>query len=350
MSLALLKQIANSSKIHYNIAIILASIGKEERAIVSLSKAIEIDSYFALAYFVRGILFSKREYYLEAVADFTDAIKCMRSAPFIDYDQLGATHKLYMYEVFFNRGIVFSALSKVSSAISDFDRADAAFLGTPVAREFLNANIDQAVDLAARAHLYVSLYMANDFMAIVFRPPKAKLEALDLGKTGEPSKESFGTFKGGKVVAGVDEQDGFVGFSGNLVKTEEKLKNKGPLDEMPESFMKKTTIPTDPLYNDRKTEAAGIARKETLRNMLTSIDSKPPTNVSGFPDAIQRAATTDAGRRKNTEVKRAQTGLTKIDEARMEKAFKNTPFFTGDGVQVPARKGSLIQNRSSSLA
>ncbi|KAJ3030257.1 UNVERIFIED_CONTAM: hypothetical protein HDU68_009654 [Siphonaria sp. JEL0065] len=243
-------------------AIGFINVQKEDQAIASLSKAIACDPYMAIAYYVRGILFFKRDLFSEALADFSDALLNMRSNLVIDYTQLGLNHKLYSFEISFNRGLCFSAKGNMDAAIADFDDADRSHPTTSGDRQFLEEKIDQAVDLGDRAVDYVTIYNV-DFGKTIFKPNEEKVK-------NTKRVNYLGT---SKVVAGADDRDAFAGFSGTLVKTEKKLVNKGPLEGNDiqfqpgaESLQRKKSLTDISIQNQRK-EKADAARSATLTRM-----------------------------------------------------------------------------------
>ncbi|KAJ3345049.1 hypothetical protein HDU83_004469 [Entophlyctis luteolus] len=268
--------ISQSARIHFNMAIAFRNLQKEEKAIACLTRAIALDKYLAVAYFVRGALFFKREQYSEALADYSDALKCMRSTLVIDYSQLGLAHKLYAYQISFNRGLTYSALNKINASISDFDEADNTFCGGNDADQtLLHDRIDQAVDLGKRACDYVGVYSV-DYKTAIYKPAADKVENMKkvdyLGQS--------------KVVAGADSRDAYAGFSGTLVKSEQKLVNKGPLDsEMRGSLPRSKTL-TDQAMDMRRKDKADIARAVTLNKIMASADKNDPIATAATAAAI----------------------------------------------------------------
>lgn len=67
------QSIADSSKIYFNIALILATIGQHEEAIQHFGEAINLDPYLAVAYYQSGVSNFLLERYEQARQDFDDA-------------------------------------------------------------------------------------------------------------------------------------------------------------------------------------------------------------------------------------------------------------------------------------
>jgi tetratricopeptide (TPR) repeat protein len=61
------------SKIYFNVGLIHATRGEHELAIEAFEKAIELDSYLAIAYFQAGVSRFLMKQYEEARRDFDDA-------------------------------------------------------------------------------------------------------------------------------------------------------------------------------------------------------------------------------------------------------------------------------------
>ncbi|TPX73573.1 hypothetical protein CcCBS67573_g05152 [Chytriomyces confervae] len=280
-ALILLDAIADTSKIHFSMGIAFINLKKEEQAVVfkagflviaALSKAIACDKYMAIAYYVRGILFFRRDFFVEAIADFSDALETMRSNLIIDYTQLGMAHKLHAFEIAFNRGLCYSAKGNMDAAITDFDDADRLHpsSGDKLA---LEEKIDQAVDLGERAVDYVNVY-EMDYGKAVFKPSEEKVK----------NAKRVNYLGVSKVVAGVDETDAFAGFSGTLVKSQKGLVNSGPFEGNgmggSETLQRKKSL-TDVSVSSARKEKADAARAATLTRMR--IVPPPPS-----PDSLPR--------------------------------------------------------------
>ncbi|KAJ3084727.1 hypothetical protein HDU99_006161 [Rhizoclosmatium hyalinum] len=203
------KPIAISAKIYFNMAICYINMNQLDKALVSLAIATKRDPFFALAHFIRGIIYFKMTLFAKALTDFTNVLKNMRSALVIDYTQLGLSRKLFAFEALFNRGLCHSALGNQTASLSDYDEAD---LIHPTSAGFgdrllLESKIDQACDLGSRALHSISLY-EMDYELAIFKPNEQKvLNAQKVDYIGSPT-----------VIASRNEIDAYAGFSGTLLK------------------------------------------------------------------------------------------------------------------------------------
>ncbi|TPX64712.1 hypothetical protein CcCBS67573_g08335 [Chytriomyces confervae] len=296
-SLILLDAIADTSKIHFSMGIAFINIKKEEQAIAALSKAIACDKYMAIAYYVRGILFFRRDFFAEAIADFSDALENMRSNLVIDYTQIGMAHKLHAFEIAFNRGLCYSANGKMDAAIADFDDADRMHPSTGD-KLALEEKIDQAVDLGDRAVDYVNVF-EMDYSKAVFKPSEEKVK-------NAKRVNYLGT---SKVVAGVDETDAFAGFSGTLVKSQKNLVNSGPFEGNgmggSETLTRKKSL-TDVSVSSARKEKADAARAATLTRM----------RIDPVPDSLARRPSAPIISSRNSSMALDPVDISKLDLGR----------------------------------
>ncbi|RKO90761.1 hypothetical protein BDK51DRAFT_29799, partial [Blyttiomyces helicus] len=196
--LDIFEQIANTAKIHFNIAIAFMNMDSLDDAISALTRAIAADPYYAAAYFQRGACLYRLGALDDAVADFTDTIAFMRNNLLIDYTQLGLAHKLFACEAIYNRGLCNAALGKADAAMQDFDEA----LRTRPTDNADFSNIEQAIRLGSRAPESLGAYeIPRD---LIYRPPVNKMKNAE-------RVDYLGT---AKVVAAVEVSDNYAGFSG----------------------------------------------------------------------------------------------------------------------------------------
>ncbi|KAJ3230187.1 Neutrophil cytosol factor 2 [Chytriomyces hyalinus] len=296
-SLILLDAIADTSKIHFSMGIAFINIKKEEQAIAALSKAIACDKYMAIAYYVRGILFFRRDFFAEAIADFSDALENMRSNLIIDYTQIGMAHKLHAFEIAFNRGLCYSANGKMDAAIADFDDADRMHPSTGD-KLALEEKIDQAVDLGDRAVDYVNVF-EMDYSKAVFKPSEEKVK----------NAKRVNYLGSSKVVAGVDETDAFAGFSGTLVKSQKNLVNSGPFEGSgmggSETLTRKKSL-TDVSVSSARKEKADAARAATLTRM----------RIDPVPDSLSRRPSAPIISSRNSSMALDPVDISKLDLGR----------------------------------
>ena len=83
-SCRLFDEIADTSRIHFNIGLILATCGRHEEAVAAFRRATELDTFFAVAFFQCGVSNFLLQRYEEARADFDDAYQVRSLAPSTD--------------------------------------------------------------------------------------------------------------------------------------------------------------------------------------------------------------------------------------------------------------------------
>ncbi|KAJ3126173.1 hypothetical protein HK098_007805 [Nowakowskiella sp. JEL0407] len=205
-ALDVFEPIANSAKIRFNVAMILVNTGQIGDAIVWLDRAIALDNFFAVAYFQRGACFFSQDLIKEALDDFNKTLELMRNNQFIDYTQLGLDYKLFTFEILFNMGLCYSVFGDERSAYGCFQDA-------------LDQRPDdmkgdekyRALDEAVRMNIREIADTLNAFMVPrdkCYKPPQDKMK--NTGKI-----DFLGS---SKVVAAVDENDDYTGFSGKALR------------------------------------------------------------------------------------------------------------------------------------
>lgn len=117
------KEIADYSKIHFNLAIVFMSDQYWDDAIDALSRAIACDSFMAIAYYARGYCHFVVQEYEQAHNDFSTGLEKMRGNDSVDYTQLGLCFKLFSCEFYFNRALCLFALGSSGEANSDLKSA-----------------------------------------------------------------------------------------------------------------------------------------------------------------------------------------------------------------------------------
>ncbi|KAJ3411428.1 hypothetical protein HDV05_002210 [Chytridiales sp. JEL 0842] len=190
----------------------------------------------------------------EAMADFTDALAYLRGNLLIDYTQLGVPFKLYACEVSYNRGLCFAAVGQVDACMADFDDADRT---RPLDSKTDYSRISEALDLGERAPEYCKPFYVPS--SLIFRPPEGKIK----------NTKKVNYLGNSKVVASVDERDGFTGFSGTKLKAEGTLartKTAGPLDK-----------------ENNFSRGATLARSKTEIPSSSSLARRPSNNTPSSP-------------------------------------------------------------------
>jgi tetratricopeptide (TPR) repeat protein len=82
-------------------------------------RAVQLDQYFAVAYFQQGVSNFLMGDFEEAMANFNDTLIYLRGNRDIDYDQLGLKFKLYSCETLFNRGLCYIYLQQKEAGLQD---------------------------------------------------------------------------------------------------------------------------------------------------------------------------------------------------------------------------------------
>ncbi|GAA6031967.1 hypothetical protein JCM8097_003365 [Rhodosporidiobolus ruineniae] len=192
-ALSLFEQIADTSRIFFNLGLIHATLGRHEEAVAFFDQAVTLDPFLAVAFFQMGVSQFLLGRYVEARKDFDEAFLYLRGNDMIEYEQLGLKFKLYSCEILFNRGL---------SSIY-LDRAEDGFRDLAVAQREKRSQVHGVIDeaLADRGQGYTVFSVP---VGVLFRPPETKLKNLE-------TKDYLGR---AKVVAASDANDLFVGFSG----------------------------------------------------------------------------------------------------------------------------------------
>ncbi|PVV01406.1 hypothetical protein BB560_004175 [Smittium megazygosporum] len=123
LALDIFMTIADSAKYHFNIGLIFSNKGNHVEAIKAYTQAINLDQYFAVAYFQKGVSDMILKNNAQALEDFNDALLYLRGNDCIDYFQLGINYKLYACEILYNRALCYFCLSDETSAIKDLKDA-----------------------------------------------------------------------------------------------------------------------------------------------------------------------------------------------------------------------------------
>ncbi|WWC88960.1 uncharacterized protein L201_003875 [Kwoniella dendrophila CBS 6074] len=116
-------KISETSKINWNIGIILATLGKHKEAINNFKKSYQLDPFFALAYHQAGVSRFMLGDYVSALRDFRDALNYMRGNQTINYEQLGLDFRLYSCEVLFNCGLCKIYMGQIDEGLAELKEA-----------------------------------------------------------------------------------------------------------------------------------------------------------------------------------------------------------------------------------
>ncbi|RUS12578.1 NADPH oxidase regulator NoxR, partial [Endogone sp. FLAS-F59071] len=123
--------LADNAKMHFNVGLVFATLDDNPRAIQAYTKAVRLDTYFAVAYFQRGVAHFMLGEYEAAWADFDETYNVsfrglgvkLRGNNIINYSQLGLNFRLYACEVLFNRGICHLYIGRIDAGLTDLYHA-----------------------------------------------------------------------------------------------------------------------------------------------------------------------------------------------------------------------------------
>ncbi|KAI1320198.1 hypothetical protein EDD11_001803 [Mortierella claussenii] len=192
-ALEIFEPIADSAKIHFNIGVVLATVGDFEGASMAYEQATKLDQYLAIAYFQNGVANVALENYAKALTCFHDAYLYLRGNMVIDYTQLGLEFKLYSCQVLFNRALCYIELGEMDLGMTDLWRA------TREKQTKAHDILDQALRDKGRDCTVFTVPQG-----VLYRPAESKVK-------NSKKKDYLGN---SKVIAAVDATDQFAGFKG----------------------------------------------------------------------------------------------------------------------------------------
>ncbi|KYQ93471.1 p67-like superoxide-generating NADPH oxidase [Tieghemostelium lacteum] len=111
----LLTSVDATSKINYNIGVMLIKNQNYQKAVDYFSRSVELDKYLSVSYFMRGIAYHMSGDTSHAIVDYDEAINKLRGHEFIDYKQLGLESKLLLAEILYNKAL---ALGKAGGPLA----------------------------------------------------------------------------------------------------------------------------------------------------------------------------------------------------------------------------------------
>ncbi|KAK1824667.1 hypothetical protein LTR12_000992 [Friedmanniomyces endolithicus] len=162
-------QIADTSKILFNMGVLHATLGEHGQAVDCYQRAVQLDQYLAVAYFQQGVSNFLMGDFEEALANFNDTLLYLRGNNNIDYEQLGLKFKLYSCEVLFNRGLCYIYLQQKDVGMQDLIFA---------AREKSVPDhdvIEEAIKEQAEGYTVFSIPVG-----VIYRPNEAKVKNLKI--------------------------------------------------------------------------------------------------------------------------------------------------------------------------
>ncbi|KAG0359883.1 hypothetical protein BGZ54_009796, partial [Gamsiella multidivaricata] len=219
-ALEIFEPIADSAKIHFNIGVVLATLGDFEGASAAYAQATKLDNYLAIAYFQNGVANVALEDYSKALNCFHDAYLYLRGNMVIDYTQLGLDFKLFSCQVLYNRGLCYIELGETDLGMTDIWRA------SREKQTKAHDILDQALRNKGKDCTVFTVPQG-----ILYRPPESKVK-------NSKKKDYLGS---SKVIAAVDASDSFAGFQG---KSAWQVQMSGPTNVAAVEESRPMTPPT----------------------------------------------------------------------------------------------------------
>ncbi|KAG0211662.1 hypothetical protein BGX33_004131 [Mortierella sp. NVP41] len=192
-ALEIFEPIADSAKIHFNIGVVLTTLGDYEGASAAFTRATNLDQFLAVAYFQNGVANVALEDYGKALSCFHDAFLYLRGNMVIDYTQLGLDFKLYSCQVLFNRALCYLELGEHDLGMTDMWRA------TREKQTQAHDILDQALRDKGQDCTVFTVPQG-----VLYRPAESKVK-------NAKKKDYLGN---SKVIAALDAKDSFSGFQG----------------------------------------------------------------------------------------------------------------------------------------
>ncbi|KAK0194166.1 hypothetical protein F5146DRAFT_1034531 [Armillaria mellea] len=121
-ALVLFQEIADTARIWVNMGFIQRRIKNYSEAVKSLTRAIALDPSLVLAYYERGICYHALNKLSKALVDFTEAESRMKGSSVVHYDELGLAFSLHLAEVQFNKGCVLIRQGRQSEGVATLQK------------------------------------------------------------------------------------------------------------------------------------------------------------------------------------------------------------------------------------
>ncbi|KAJ5925304.1 hypothetical protein N7454_007943 [Penicillium verhagenii] len=272
-ALRLFNEIADTSKILFNLGVIHATLGEHEKAVDCYQRSVGLDRYLAIAYFQQGVSNFLLGDFEEALANFNDTLLYLRGNTSIDYEQLGLLFRLYSCEVLFNRGLCYIYLQQIEPGMKDMQFA---------AREKVTGDhdvIEDAIRENADGYTVFSIPVGT-----LYRPNAAKVKNLKskdyLGKSRivAQSKRNLDPEENWRPIVvdktAFEDRDGMSYAATNLVHKNLSSRTR----QQSEPPLNRNVFPPTPPPDDRSTgngsssgSSQGHHRTSSLRNARPSL-------------------------------------------------------------------------------
>ncbi|KAI8966730.1 hypothetical protein F5Y11DRAFT_343098 [Daldinia sp. FL1419] len=325
------ENIADTSKILFNMGVIHATLGEHEKAVECYQRAIRLDQYLAVAYFQQGVSNFLLGDFEEALANFNDTLLYLRGNTMIDYAQLGLLFKLYSCEVLFNRGLCYIYLQQKDAGLQDLN-----FAVKEKVVEDHNV-IDEAIREEAEGYTVFSIPVG-----VVYRPNEAKVRNLK-------TKDYLGK---ARLVAASDRANAFTGFAGSEIKNAGRATEKDdrPADNI--SFAATNLVkpglqsrrqqseppqsrnafpPTPPPENDKP---AAMTRAASVRNGLKPMPARlnipEPAKSSRYDKMSSPRSERKAPSRSASEIRSPPRSFSRSEQPRMRRSRNEDDGYPDD--------------------
>ncbi|WVQ79645.1 hypothetical protein IAT38_001745 [Cryptococcus sp. DSM 104549] len=273
-AMAEFEKIADTSKINWNMGIILATLGRHEEAIDRFYQATASDMYFTVAYHQAGVSNFMLGRYEAAHKDFEDALLYLRGNQTINYEQLGLDFRLYSCEVLFNCGLAKIYMGQFDAGMADLREAQ----GMKQTSE--HAVVDDAIRDQGRDYNVFSVPVG-----VLFKPSANKLRNL-------ATRDYMGK---AILVAASDVNDAYTTFTGITRLQRGQTPSGAPLDAG-HALGRSASISAIPQPEaSLPPVAARMARSNTVaapRQAPTPGEPRAPSPPAAARPAITRSMTT----------------------------------------------------------
>ncbi|KAG0247438.1 hypothetical protein BG011_001474, partial [Mortierella polycephala] len=288
-ALEIFEPIADSAKIHFNIGVVLTTLGDFDGASQAYEEATKLDQYLAIAYFQNGVANVALENYAKALACFHDAYLYLRGNMVIDYTQLGLDFKLYSCQVLFNRALCYIELGDMDLGMTDIWRA------TREKQTKAHDILDQALRDRGQDCTVFTVPQG-----VLYRPAESKIK-------NAKKKDYLGN---SKVIAAVDSTDQFAGFAG---KSAWQVQMSGPINVAAVDEPRPMTPPTGGLQRratERITPGMGAAGRPQMLEHSNSFNGMDRRGPGPGPSNLGPAGSESTSKsatlvRRNTESQRS---------------------------------------------
>ena len=278
-------QIADTSKILFNVGVINATLGEHAKAVELYQRAVHLDQYLAVAYFQQGVSNFLMGDFEEALANFNDALLYLRGNNNIDYEQLGLKFKLYSCEVLFNRGLCYIYLQQKDAGMQDL------IFASREKRVPDHDVIDEAIKEHAEGYTVFSIPVG-----VIYRPNEAKVKNLKtkdyLGKArlvAAQDGQNVDPRRAALAAMGIDDrpQDKLSYAALNLVKPD--LRSRSRQQSEP-PLQRNVFPPTPPPEPERPDSSYGFGRRKSSESVHSASSGKQQSRSTTKPLRLELGA------------------------------------------------------------